>query len=346
MSGGQWARLVRRTVDGRKAGVLVVPVLVGSCARSPSIFASHGASSDAIARLGLTLTIVSSLVVVIVSGLVLVALFRRRPPDPPASDRFARFEATERRSRRWIVGGTAVTTLILLGAFIYSLRVLIDSGRGAAGAPLTVRVVGHRFWWSLQYLDPGGRPDFVTANELHLPVGTRVRLQLEAGDVIHSFWVPELAGKTDLIPGQRNEMWIEANQVGRYVGQCAEFCGPAHALMRLVAVVQTPDAYQAWARRQREAVPPDPEVVDLLRRRGCMACHRVGGAPSAGLAGPDLTHLAERSSLASGIVPNTAANLGRWLRRPDSVKPGVLMPRTGLTRSEVDTLVAFLEQRR
>jgi cytochrome c oxidase subunit 2 len=309
------------------------------------MFAPHGESSRSIALLGWTLTIIALLVVLVIAVLVVVALFHRRPAAEESAGEasYARFEAGERSGRRWILIGTALSIVVLLGAFVYSLRVLVGYSGGTDRATMTVRVTGYRFWWALEYLDAQGRTEFTTANELHVPVSTRVKLELEAGDVIHSFWVPELAGKTDLIPRQHNVMWIEADRPGRYVGQCAEFCGPSHANMRIVVFVDPPDVYAAWAARQRLPAVPVPAAMQLVQSRGCAACHTIAGTPAAGRAGPDLTHVGSRTTLASGIIPNTPENLAAWLSNPDSVKPGTLMPRTGIQAADLATLVHFLE---
>jgi cytochrome c oxidase subunit 2 len=324
---------------------LVASALVAGCAADQSIFAPHGESSRPIAVLGWTLTIIALLVVLVVTVLVVVALFHRRPaPDQLGGEAaHAWAEAGERSGRRWILIGTALSTVVLLGAFVYSLRVLVGYSGGTDRATMTVRVTGYRFWWALDYLDARGRTDFTTANELHVPVGARVKIELEAGDVIHSFWVPELAGKTDLIPGQHNVMWIEADRPGRYVGQCAEFCGPSHANMRIVVFVDPPDVYAAWAARQRLPATPLPDAMRLVQARGCAACHTIAGTAAAGRAGPDLTHVGSRTTLASGILSNTPKHMAAWLSNPDSVKPAVLMPRTGVHGADLAMLVRFLE---
>ena len=315
---------------------------------SPTIFAPRGAAATPLAHLGWGLTILASAVVVIMSGLLLVALYRHRPDarGNVLSASEDSLEGAERTGRRWILIGTAITTVILLGTFVWSLAVLVDYSRGTRRAAMTVRVTGYRFWWALDYLDARGAVDFTTANELHIPAGTAVRLELRAGDVIHSFWVPELSGKTDLIPGQRNAMWIEGDRPGRFVGQCAEFCGASHANMRIVVYVDPPDEYASWAARQRLPARGSAAALEVMERRGCAACHTVSGTTVRGRAGPDLTHVASRSTIAGGTVSNSAAHLRAWIARPDSVKPGALMPRTGVQGADLETLVRFLESLR
>ncbi len=301
---------------------------------APTIVSHGSASSLAIGRLSWVLAATATVVVLVVAGLLLMALFRRRVPAVGISD------DGEAAGRRWIVIGAGVSVVILLGIFAYTLTVLTDYARGGRDPGLTVRVTGYRYWWKLEYLAPSGATDFVTANELHIPAGMRVRLQLLSGDVIHSFWVPALAGKTDLIPGQTNTMWIEADSAGRLYGQCAEFCGLAHANMRLAVVVDDGAGFARWEHRQREPARTAPD--SLFFERGCAACHTIRGSAADGDAGPDLTHLASRATIAAGVLPNTAAALDRWLSAPDSIKPGVLMPRTGLTDQETTDVNRYL----
>ena len=301
------------------------------------VFAAAGRSSRSIAGLGWMLNLTAAAVVAVMCVVLLVALFRRRTGEARLS------ELGEASARRWIVIGTLLTIVILAGSFGYTVRVLRDSAALSTRPALSIRIVGYRYWWQVDYLRPDGTVDFVTANEIHLPVGVPVRLLLDAGDVIHSFWVPALAGKTDLIPGQTNRMWIEADTAGRYLGQCAEYCGTSHANMRIVVLAQAPTEFSAWQARQRlPAAPASDRDRATFRNRGCAACHTIRGTGAAGDAGPDLTHVASRTTLASGIIPNTPAMLARWLSAPDSVKPGALMPTTGLTPQELTAMTAYL----
>lgn len=223
---------------------------------------------------------------------------------------------------------------------------LLEYSGGLQGTELTVRITGYQYWWDLAYLDDSGATDFITANELHIPAGARVRLELEAGDVIHSFWVPELAGKTDLIPGQHNVMWISADEPGLYRGQCAEFCGTSHANMLIRVLAQDRAEYEQWAAAQRRPAEPDTAGLGSFQEHGCAACHRIAGTFARGDAGPDLTHVGGRATLAAGILPNTPESMARWLADPSAVKPGVLMPSTGLDGASLEEMVAFLERLR
>lgn len=239
----------------------------------------------------------------------------------------------------WTFAPAVVLTVIAVPMVMVAFRVATPP----AGTSLEVRVVGHQWWWEFNYPDLG----FTTANEMHIPVGRPVKLVLESADVIHSFWVPKLAGKTDNIPNRQNTMWLQADEPGVYMGQCAELCGVGHALMRFRVVAQPEEEFQAWVEAQK-APPREPatplarEGARLFAQGACIACHTIRGI-SEGTLGPDLTHLASRQTLAAGTLENTPENLARWLRNPQAVKPGAKMPNLGLSEGEIRALVAYLE---
>jgi cytochrome c oxidase subunit 2 len=263
---------------------------------------------------------------------------------------------TPLRRPRWLVGrglviggGIALPIVLLSALLLWSLPV---GQRLAAAAPdaLRVEVSGRMWWWEVRYLDAGGRIDFVTANELKLPVGRPVDLALESIDVIHSFWVPQLAGKTDLIPGRTNRMTVQADQAGIYRGQCAEFCGLQHAWMAFWVEGLQPEAFDAWLETQRQpapapATPKLQQGRDLFSRSGCGACHRLRGVPDAeGRLGPDLTHVGGRISLAAGLLPNSVGSLAGWIASAQHLKPGNAMPSYAtFTGEELRALAAYLE---
>jgi cytochrome c oxidase subunit 2 len=213
--------------------------------------------------------------------------------------------------------------------------------------PLTIEVIGHRWWWELRYQDAQPSRLFTTANELHIPVGRPVALKLTADDVIHSFWVPNLGGKKDLIPGREAWVTLKADKPGVYRGQCAEFCGAQHAKMAFQVFAHPPEEYEAWAEQQRK---PAPEPVDAAQKRGrelfesgtCAMCHGIQGTKANGRRAPDLTHLAGRATLAAGTVPNTRGHLAGWILDPHSVKPGVNMPAHALSPEDLHSLLAYL----
>lgn len=305
------------------------------------VFTGAGPQGRLLAPLGWSLNLIALAVIVIMTALVIVAVMRRHRDAAEASEGIT--EGGESQAVRWIVGGVVVTTLILFAMFVYTARVLAAYTADLRQPALVARVVGYRYWWKFEYLRPDGTTDFVTANELHVPAGQRVRLLLDGGDVIHSFWVPALGGKTDLVPGQTNRMWLQADSAGEYEGSCAEFCGTEHAKMRILVVAQTPEAFARWEAVQRQpAADSAPEALAVMRQHGCTSCHTIAGTDARGDAGPDLTHVGGRETLAAGAIPNSAPALARWLATPDVVKPGSQMPNTGLDRAEVALLVRYL----
>jgi cytochrome c oxidase subunit 2 len=267
----------------------------------------------------------------------------RRGQTPPAD--------AERRMTRGVsvaVGATVAILLVFLG---YDLSV----GRTITGAPtkrpLTIEVVGRQWWWEVTYADPSPQGRFTTANEIHVPVGRPVVLVLDSRDVIHSFWVPNLAGKRDLVPGRTASLWFQADTPGVYRGQCAEFCGHQHAKMALLVVAEPPDQYARWAQAQRAPAPPptDPAAArgrDVFMRGTCVMCHAIAGTPAASRAGPDLTHVASRRTLAAGTVRNTRGSLAGWIVDPQGVKPGTHMPPNGLSPADLDALLTYLQSLR
>ncbi|HTN77921.1 MAG TPA: cytochrome c oxidase subunit II [Pirellulaceae bacterium] len=222
----------------------------------------------------------------------------------------------------------------------------------AGDETLFVTVIGRQWWWEYRYDYYDGKElNFTTANELHMPVsadGTPrpVYLTLKSADVCHSFWVPRLAGKTDLIPGRVNSMWLQTDQEGTYLGQCAEYCGTQHANMLLRVVVEPPEKFATWlAHEGAPAIEADPVRMgrEKFESLSCVNCHAVRGTLAVGTYGPDLTHLMSRETLAAGMVPNTREELRRWIENPQSVKPGCLMPAFGLSERDLDAVVSYLE---
>lgn len=251
-----------------------------------------------------------------------------------------------------IVGGgivfPVVTLSVLLVWGLWTTRELADAGP----APLRIEVVGEQWWWRVHYLDEAGRPALVTANEIRIPVGQPVDIIVRTADVIHSFWVPNLAGKLDMIPGHVNRLRIEATEAGTIRGQCAEYCGGAHALMAFFVVALPPDAFAAWLAAQAEpaAEPAEPflrQGRELFLASGCGACHTVRGTPAAGVLGPDLTHVGSRLSLAAGILPNNQGTLAGWIADAQHIKPGNRMPSFNVVSGpELRAIAAYLESLR
>lgn len=238
----------------------------------------------------------------------------------------------------WTVGPTIIVVLL----FIASLGAMsaADPPRPASGPDLVV--IGHQWWWEIRY----PRAGVVTANEIHIPVGRPLSVALESADVIHDFWVPQLSRKSDLVPGQRNHIWLRASTPGIYLGACAEYCGAEHAWMRLRVTAESPGAFDAWLAGQR-AIPgalsgEAATGARLFHDLACVSCHTIAGTSTAGTAGPDLTHVGSRATLGAGVIDNGADGMARWLENPQAVKPGNLMPDFRLNRDEVRALVAYL----
>jgi len=228
----------------------------------------------------------------------------------------------------WI-GGLAFPVVVLSALLIYGLGLTSHLSDEPGPGELRIRVTGEMWWWRVAYLDAQGREAFQDANEVHIPTGRPVVFELESADVIHSFWVPRLGGKRDMIPGRRTFLRLQADEPGAYGGQCAEYCGGPHALMGLVVVAHPPAEFEAWRRRQAEPAPAaalPARGAEVFRASGCGACHTVRGAGFNGQAGPDLSHIGSRRTLGAGILPNNQGTLGGWISDSQSLKPGNRMP--------------------
>ncbi len=240
----------------------------------------------------------------------------------------------------WTIG----PALVLLFISIPTVRLIFRSQPAVAPeGSLRIDVTAHQWWWEFSYPDSGIR----TANELHIPVHQLIRLELQSADVIHSFWVPQLGGKRDVVPAQVNHLTLEARQQGVFLGQCAEFCGTSHANMRFRVFVDSPERFARWKADQfaaaaEPATGPAADGARIFANSPCTTCHRVAGV-SKGLLAPDLTHFASRTTLAAGVFDNTSGNLAKWLQNPPEMKPGAQMPALGVRGKPLDDLVAYLE---
>jgi len=300
-----------------------------------NVLAPAGPVATQISGLLWGLSILSAVVVVIISGLVIAGIVRqlRRGPEIAPVSR-------PRQGVEWIYIGVALSTLALVvftGWTVVTLAA-IDSPRGAA--PYTVRVTARQWWWQIDYKAPDQARSFTTANEIHIPAGIPVRFEIASADVIHSFWIPALGGKTDAIPGRINDTWLEADKPGIYRGQCVEYCGPDHALMALVLVADAPADFNSWWDNEliQPARPGPSQFIEA-----CGACHTVRGTNARGTVGPDLTHLMSRATIAAGILPNTPANLSGWIADPQRIKPGSKMPAIPLSGRDLTAVVSYLE---
>lgn len=255
-----------------------------------------------------------------------------------------------RRQRDLIlVGGGVVVPVALLTVILsYSLAMLPDVLAPAPEGSLRIEVTGHQWWWRVRYLREDAEP-IELANEIRLPVGEPVQIELESGDVIHSFWIPSLGGKMDLVPGRRTRLTLEPTREGVYLGPCAEYCGSSHAFMSITAVVDDAEGFRAWLDAQAEpaTTPPDSLTTrgrDVFLANGCGACHAVRGTPADGVVGPDLTHVGSRLAIAAGLLENDEAAFRRWVAETNQVKPAAHMPAFGMLPDEdLDALAAYLE---
>ncbi len=279
-----------------------------------------------------------TLVFLLVLGLLLYAIFT----DHERRQKFS--------ERRFIITGGVVLPVIVLSALLVT-SLGVGSGFFAAEKHqgLSIHVEGHQWWWEIEYADSQDNPLFTTANEIYLPVGEQVEFILTSADVIHSFWVPALSGKLDLIPGHENRLLIEADRPGIYRGQCAEFCGMAHAKMAFYVIAVSPDKFDNWLQRQQEpAGTPQSEAAiqgaTRFSEAGCLLCHSVRGHGYWGEAGPDLTHIGTRLSIGAGLMKNNQANLATWITRNHLLKPGNKMPEYSyLDPQALQEITAYLE---
>lgn len=268
---------------------------------------------------------------------------RRAAAAAPAVGHTAAEPLLERSLTGWVALVVAGLVLLVTVSFLVD-RSLAEIGPG----PLKIKVTAHQWWWQVEY--EGETPDrrVTTANELHLPLDRPAVIELQAGDVIHSFWAPNLAGKTDLIPGRTNYVAVTPRRIGLLRGQCAEFCGLEHARMAFDVVVERPADFDAWRNRQLTpaADPADPDSIHgkaIFESRACALCHAVAGSDASATTGPDLTHLMSRRHIAAGALPNTRGDLTAWIADPQGVKPGSTMPRVLLTPEELNDVVSYLE---
>lgn len=296
-----------------------------------------------------------TVVCLIVAGLLAYAIWRRRDGSSASADGgpSARDLAhSSGNGLRAVAIGAGVSTVILFALAIYSLVVLGQVGTPARAPELTLTVTGYDWWWRVDYADAAEGKGFATANEIHIPVGVPVRLHLDSADVIHAFWVPQLAGKTQMIPGVSNEQWLQADAPGVYEGQCTQFCGAQHAHMAFEVVAQSAADYALWRAAQSRAAAPSSATSDAaassvlagqtLFVERCGGCHTVRGTEASGIHGPDLTHLGARRMIGAGLLTNTPAHVLDWVAHVQAYKPGARMPDMALSADEGTKLGAFL----
>ena len=319
------------------AWVFILTVFVAcSTKRSPSIVDPKGSEAHKIAGVWWLMCGLAAGVYVIVGGFILVAAFRGRGSATGKPSRI--------RDNTFIwVGGIIVPALILLVLGAATVQATNNLRRPEKSDPLRIEVVGKRWWWGVTY----PQHNFTTANEVHIPVGRPVEIGLDSDNVIHSFWVPQLGGKVDLIPGQHNVLRLKATKEGTFRGECAEYCGLEHARMNFLVVAQSAASFDTWAlRHQQSPSGPDNQLAAngqmVFTRAPCAGCHTIRGTTAQGTIGPDLTDIGSRLALGANTVPNTEGYLAGWIANSQTIKPGNLMPPIALSANDLQALIAYL----
>ncbi len=284
-------------------------------------------------------------VFILVEGALVVAVLRFR--ERPGADKPKPVHGNTLLEITW----TLAPAIVLILIAIPTIRSIWLVDRPPTAEAMVVEAIGHQWWWEFRYPELG----VVTANEMHLPVGRTVDVRLRSADVIHSFWFPQMGGKRDVIPGHETFLWFTPDSTGLYTGQCAEFCGIAHALMKMELVVEEPAAFETWVESMRAevALPAAGDSTEAgalmtagsqaFMSGGCIACHTIAGTLAQGVLGPDLTHVGGRRTIAAGILENSPEEMARWIRDPQAIKTGVLMPTMGLSEEQIQTIVAYLQ---
>src|ERR1700722_19567501 len=310
----------------------------------PSTLAPASTPEHQIFDLSIFVVTLTGGIFVVVGGLLAIALYRFRARKTDLFGEPAQIYGSTQIELAW----TVIPVLIVVILFLTTARIIFSiQDAPKPKSALDVTVIGHQFWWEFRYPKYG----VTTANELKIPLSSDASpkttfLKLTSADVNHSFWIPQLAGKTDLIANHLNTMWMDPQKPGLYLGQCAQFCGSQHAMMLLRVYVDTPEQFNTWIRNQQHPAPQDSAVETgrtVFERQACMSCHTVSGTAATGRFGPDLTHLMSRATLASGAIDNTPENLRQWIKSPDTFKRGALMPAMQLTDEQLDQLTAYLE---
>jgi cytochrome c oxidase subunit 2 len=341
MQTGHAQRVIRRR--SAAAWLFLTSDMLIAQGTPPSTLAPASTPAHQIFDLSVFVVAITGGIFLVVGGLLAVALYRFRAQKTDPLGEPAQIYGSTQIELAW----TVIPVLIVVVLFLTTARIIFaiqDAPKPKTA--LDVTAIGHQFWWEFRYPKYG----VVTANELHIPVSsdaaTATFLKLTSADVNHSFWIPQLAGKTDLIANHVNTMWMDPQKPGLYLGQCAQFCGSQHAMMLLRVYVDTPEQFDTWIRNQQHPAPQDPTVEAgrmVFARQACMNCHTVSGTDATGRFGPDLTHLMSRTTLASGAMDNTPENLRQWIKSPDTFKRGALMPAMQLTDEQLNQVTAYLE---
>jgi cytochrome c oxidase subunit II len=309
-----------------------------------SIFAPESTPAKSIVNASLFVLVITGTIFAVVCTLLVYSIVKFRAKSADAKREPAQVYGSNQIELAW----TIIPVLIVVVLFLATARMIhaIQDAPEPAGA-VDITAIGHQYWWEFRYPKLG----IVTANELHIPVSdtnnpTPTFMQLLSADTDHSFWVPVLAGKTDLIPNHPNRMWMDPHRTGIFLGQCAQYCGTQHAKMLLRVLVDSPQDFASWVRDQQQPAVQDPSVMtgrQVFEQTACINCHTVSGTPANGRFGPDLTHLMSRTTIAAGAAKNTPENLRLWIQDPEAIKPGSLMPAMKLSDADLDAVVNYME---
>lgn len=310
-----------------------------------NFLSSSGTEAGVILPLTLFVLAVSVAVVVIIAGILSLAVRRRPFASETAPDSVA--VSRTKGGTRLIAIGLGISMALLLPTLGWTMVALGQISHAPRRPDVEIDLTAHQWWWQADYNGAAPYQRFATANELHIPVGANVLVRLRGSDVIHSFWVPQLGGKTDMIPGQVNLAWLKADRPGRFTGQCSEYCGLEHAHMGLEVVAETPKQFESWRRAQLQTAPPPASPAQArgfaLAEYRCGMCHAIRGTSAGSHFGPDLTHLQSRRMLAANTLPNALPSLSAWIEDPQGIKPGAQMPPQHLSGSELNDLTSYLE---
>ncbi|CAN5658651.1 cytochrome c oxidase subunit II [soil metagenome] len=343
----------KKMVFNNRLFFVLLSFVLSGCRGSQSALDSAGVQSARLENLWWLFFFVCGAIYLIVMAVLLAAFFRSRREQKRANSEtqpdVRPNPEREKRLGNIVKGAVAVTIIVLFVFMIASFRTgrAVNSLREAE-QPLVIKVTGHQWWWEIEYQDRIPSNNISMANEIHIPVGRPVKFELQSTDVIHSFWVPNLHGKKDLIPGYKTTFVFQADKPGTFWGQCAEFCGHQHAKMRFIVVAESPEDFNNWVVAQRQS---SVQPATNLQKRGqevfltttCAQCHTSQGTPADGRVGPNLTHIASRSYIAAGSLPNTKGHLGGWISDPQKIKPGVRMPMNSYSSEDLQALLEYLQ---
>ena len=320
-----------------------------SCGGPQSAVDAAGIQAERLENLWWLFFGVCAAVYAIVMAVLLIAFFRNRGAGSDTAPEIGQEQPGENRAEYTVKGAVAITVIILFILMFVSFR----TGRAIntlsqSQDQLSIKITGNQWWWNVEYKDADPSNNITTANELHLPVGRPVKVELQSNDVIHSIWLPNMHGKKDLIPNYPAVFYFRPDKIGTYWGQCAEFCGYQHAKMRFIVIVESPEEFDAWMKSQQQAsvTPADPiqqHGQQIFLTSVCTQCHTVQATNAAGRVGPNLTHVASRQYIAAGSLQNTRDHLRSWITDPQAIKPGIRMPMNTYSEEDLDALVSYIE---